>query len=260
MAINNHIFDFYTEVSKGLVPKHRLVHKFGHNLDVDTTTDPETVWARGGLYTFLSAPSTLTVASDNPADISTGTGAHTIIVEGLDANYDEISENFNISGAVPQVGKTIFLRVNRAYVTTAGTNETNIGTITVSATVGGTILATIPRLYGQTQQTVYTVPNNHKAYLTSFSASIAKAVPSTMCVFEMVFRKDGVKRIKQNISIDTTGSTSFVKYFKMPLPVEEKTDIFVNAREVSQNNTGIFSNFALIIVDQSEKYQAIYNT
>jgi hypothetical protein len=70
----------------------------------------------------------------------------------------------------------------------------------------------------------------------------------------MIFRKDGVKRVKQNISIDTTGSTSFIKEFKMPLPIEEKTDIYVNAKEVSQNNSGVFSNFALVLVEQSDKY------
>ena len=115
-------------------------------------------------------------------------------------------------------------------------------------------LAEIPAEHGQTQMAIYTIPRNHKAYLTSFSGSMSKAIPSSAIVLEVVFRENGVKRVKQNIAIDTTGSTSFIKYLKMPLPIEEKTDIIVNAKEVSQNNSGVFSNFALILVDQSDKY------
>jgi len=47
MGLNSNALDFHTEVSKGLVPKHSLIHKFGHNLAIDTGSDPETVWSAG---------------------------------------------------------------------------------------------------------------------------------------------------------------------------------------------------------------------
>jgi len=256
MGLNNHIFDFHTEVSKGLVPKHTLVHKFGQNLDIDTTTDPETVWSAGGLYTFPSSADTLKIISNDADDNGTGTtGALTIKVQGLDANYGLIEEDFTLNGQTAVTGSKNFIRVFRAFVTSAGSSELNEGTITINNSDDSLTLATIPALHGQTQMAVYTIPANHKAYLTSFSASMSKATPSAAIVLEMIFRKDGVKRVKQNISIDTTGSTSFIKEFKMPLPIEEKTDVYVNAKEVSQNNSGVFSNFALVLVEQSEKYQ-----
>ena len=256
MGLNNHIFDFYTEVSKGLVPKHSLVHKFGHNLDIDTTSDPETIWSAGGLYTFPSSADTLKIVSSDVDDNGTGTtGALTITVEGLDANYDLISENFTLNGQTAVTGSKQFLRVYRAFVTSAGSSEHNEGVITINNSDDSITLATIPAEHGQTQMAIYTIPRNYKGYLTSFSGAMSKAIPSTACVLEMVFRKNGVRRVKQDIAIDTTGSTSYVKYFTCPLPIEEKTDIIVNAREVSQNNTGVFSNFAIILVDQSTKYQ-----
>jgi len=180
--------------------------------------------------------------------------ALTIKVQGLDANYDLIEEDFTLNGQTAVTGSKNFIRVFRAFVTSAGSSELNEGTITINNSDDSLTLATIPALHGQTQMAIYTIPRNHKAYLTSFSASISKATPSTAIVLEMIFRKDGVKRVKQNISIDTTGSTSFIKEFKMPLPVEEKTDVYINAKEVSQNNAGVFSNFALILVDQEPKY------
>ena len=91
MGLNNNTLDFYTEVSKGLVPKHSLVHKFGHNLDIDTDSDPETIWSTGGLYVFPSSADTLKIISNDVDDNGTGTtGALTIKVQGLDANYDAI--------------------------------------------------------------------------------------------------------------------------------------------------------------------------
>jgi hypothetical protein len=256
MGLNNHIFDFYTEVSKGLVPKHFLVHKFGHNLDIDTLTDPETVWSNGGLYSFPSSADTLKVISSDVDDNGTGTtGALTIKVQGLDTNYEIIEEDFTLNGQTAVTGNKQFLRVYRAFVTSAGGSENNEGTITINNSDDSLTLAEIPAEHGQTQMTIYTIPANHKGYLFSFSGSMAKATPSTACVLQMIFRKNGIKRVKQNICIDTTGSTSFNKEFKIPLEIEEKTDVFVNAKEVSQNNTGVFSNFAMIVVDQSAKYK-----
>lgn len=256
MGLNNHIFDFYTEVSKGLVPKHSLVHKFGHNLDIDTTSDPETMWSAGGLYSFPSSADTLKIVSNDVDDNGTGTtGALTITVQGLDTNYDVISEDFTLNGQAAVTGSKQFLRVYRAFVTSAGSSEHNEGVITINNSDDSLTLATIPAEHGQTQMAIYTIPRNYKGYLTSFSGSMAKATPSTSCVLEMIFRKDGVKRIKQDIAIDTTGSTSFIKHFKCPLPIEEKTDVYVNAKEISQSNSGVFTNFSIILVDQSAKYQ-----
>jgi hypothetical protein len=256
MGLNNNTLDFHTEVSKGLVPKHSLVHKFGHNLDINTDSDPETIWSTGGLYVFPSSADTLKIISNDVDDNGTGTtGALTIKVQGLDSNYDAIEEDFTLNGQTAVTGNKEFLRVHRAFVTSAGSSEYNEGIITINNSDDSLTLATIPAEYGQTQMTVYTIPRNYKGYLTSFSGSMYKATPSTAIILEMIFKKNSVKRVKQNIAIDTTGSTSFVKYFDCPLPIEEKTDIYVNAKEVSSNNSGVFSNFSIILVDQSAKYQ-----
>tara|TARA_R110000782_G_C14711298_1_gene403173 strand:+ start:77 stop:847 length:771 start_codon:yes stop_codon:yes gene_type:complete len=256
MGINNNALDFHLELAKGLVPKHIGINKFGSNRDIDLTTDPETIWSDGGLYVFPSSADTLKIISNDADDNGTGTtGALTIKVQGLDANYDAIEEDFTLNGQTAVTGNKEFLRVYRAFVTSAGSSEYNEGVITINNSDDSLTLATIPAEEGQTQMAVYTIPRNYKGYLTSFSGAMNKAIPSTAIILEMVFRKNSVKRVKQSIAIDTTGSTSFIKYFKCPLPIEEKTDIYVNAKEVSANNSGVFSNFSIILVDQSAKYQ-----
>ena len=256
MGLNNNTLDFYTEVSKGLVPKHSLVHKFGHNLDIDTGSDPETIWSAGGLYVFPSSADTLKIISNDVDDNGTGTtGALTIKVQGLDANYDAIEEDFTLNGQTAVTGNKEFLRVYRAFVTSAGSSEYNEGVITINNSNDSLTLASIPAEHGQTQMAVYTIPRNYKGYLTSFSGAMSKAIPSTAIILEMIFRENSVKKVKQNIAINTTGSTSFEKYFDCPLSIEEKTDVYIDAKEVSANNSGVFSSFSIILVDQGAKYQ-----
>lgn len=256
MGLNNHIFDFHTEVSKGLVPKHSLIHKFGHNEDIDTTTDPETVWSAGGTYVFSSVDTGLKIVSNDVDDNGTGTtGAISITVQGLDANYDLISESIELNGQTAVTSENRFIRVYRAFVDRAGSSQTNEGTITINNQDDSLTLAEIPALHGQTQMCVYTIPRNYKGYVTSFSGSMAKATPDTTAILAMSFIESGVKKIQQKISVSTGGSTSFIKHFQCPLPVNEKTDIIVDVSEVSQNNTAVFSNFSILLVDQSEKYK-----
>lgn len=60
-----------------------------------------------------------------------GTGAFTVKVSGLDTNWAEISETKTMNGRTKVVTTALFLRVNSVEVLTAGTGETNAGTIYV---------------------------------------------------------------------------------------------------------------------------------
>ena len=62
-----------TDISEGRVLKTSYIHKFGRNPSIGGT--PETVWMRGGVYTYLTSPSTVYVSSDNGNDAAGGTGA-----------------------------------------------------------------------------------------------------------------------------------------------------------------------------------------
>ena len=252
--MNNHFFDFYTEVSKGLVPKHTAVNKFGFNLDVDTT-DPEAIWSAGGKYVFASAADRIIVTSSSDNDNPSGQGASKVKVFGVDADYNLIEEEINLRGVVPSVSQKYYLRVFRAFVTEAGIEEANVGTILIEPADRSLVFAQIPPTVGQTQMAVYTVPANHKAYITNFSGAIVRTFFSRQASVGLYFRKNGVIRLQQEIALDSNSTATYNKTYTLPLAVEEKTDIYVNAIQVSGNDTGIFSNFGLILVDQSVKYK-----
>ena len=256
MGLNNNTLDFYLELAKGLVPKHVGINKFGSNRDIDTGSDPETIWSAGGLYVFQSSADTLKIISNDADDNGTGTtGALTIKVQGLDTNYDAIEEDFTLNGQTAVTGNKEFLRVYRAFVTSAGSSEYNEGVITINNSDDSLTLATMPAENGQTQMAIYTVPRNHKAYLTNLSGAIVKgAGAATSADIQYYSRKNGVIRLHQQISLDSTGTSEFNKTYAIPLSFEEKTDLYAEAL-VGANNTSVFVNFGIIVVDQSAKYQ-----
>ena len=112
---------FDLQVSRGQVAYHETQFKFGFNPDIDDSL--ETIWAEGGLYSYLSAASVLKISSSSTDDASAGTGARTITISGLDANYDEISESITLNGQTAVNTTQSFLRVFRLTVDTAGTGN-----------------------------------------------------------------------------------------------------------------------------------------
>ena len=61
------------------------IYKFGFNAAI--STDEETVWDAGGVYSYPSSAGSVTVVSTDAADDIGGTGAEKITIEGLDENW-----------------------------------------------------------------------------------------------------------------------------------------------------------------------------
>ena len=151
-SINNAPFGL--AVQKGDINKFSGIQKFGRNPAVSTAE--ETIANQGGIYSYISTAGTATVTSSNTSSDNGGT----VLIEGLDANYAQVSETATIGGSATT---QTFLRINRATLITANTGTSNAGN--VSITVDSTTAGYIPINYGQTLQAVYTVPAKHKAYL-----------------------------------------------------------------------------------------------
>ena len=160
------------EVAKGNVPKLTSYRKFGRNTAVGPTE--EDIWNVGGLYTFPTAAETVRVkVGGNAADVdTTGAGARTIRVLGLDENWALAQEDIVLAGASASAATTTtFIRIYRAYVLTAGTYATpvNTGVITIENTTSAVVLAAIAASLGQTEMTMFTVPASTTMYMASSS-------------------------------------------------------------------------------------------
>jgi len=156
----------------GQIPYASLVVIRGRNPDVDIATVPEDLIPQGGVYAFQTAAQSLEVLSASAADTAAGTGARTVLVNGLDINYLEISETIALNGvtAVPLV-LTGWFRVNVFTVTTAGSGQVNAGTITLRVAAAGASLSVIEIGFGIAHSGVYTVPADHTVVIISMLTS-----------------------------------------------------------------------------------------
>jgi len=195
-------FDIFTAQTTRLPPPYDTtieftsVSKYGANFDIDTGSTPEDIWSAGGVYTFPTSASTLVVSSSSTQDNSGGTGATQIYIDGLASDYSQLTETVTLNGTtnVNTVGS--FLRVNRMFILgTVGSNETNVGTITVTHT--GTTISEIPANSGQTKQLIYTVPLGYTGFIKSGSFRVIDNQSGTFV--------EGLLQIRTNLGSNAGG-------------------------------------------------------
>lgn len=208
--------DVLLDVGFGTILGHRRVTALGNNPSVDTGTVPEDVWTGGGIYPWMTAATSLEVFSANANDTGAGTGARTVLVNGLDVNYAEVAQTVTLNGAAVAL-PTQLLRINSALIMSAGSGKVNAGDIQVRDAGGGTVRAIIPAGYGITRQSQFTVPagwtlqilshlisfnrvagGNRFATFTNFiqsSSSFYRMPLELTCGDEPPYRHDGVPGI-----------------------------------------------------------------
>lgn len=221
---------FELQISRGQIPNHSAFYKYGSNAGVGTSY--EVVWSNGGTLGYLGAASVLKVSSDSANDTSAGTGARTVTVVGLDANYAEVIETVTLNGLTSVNTTTSFLRMYRAYLATVGSGGTNagaiyVGTGTVTSGVPATIYTEIEIGVGQTLQAFYTVPAGYSLYVTDIDYTSANSATNS-ALFEFRTRASGGAWLVKHTStvIDSTDHHEW----KCPFKVPEKTDIEVRAK------------------------------
>ena len=82
--------------------------------------------------TFPTAAGQFSIASTDATDNIAGTGARTVFIFGLDSNGDNLFEVVALNGQTPVLTTNTYLRINRAFVFTAGSDLQNNGEICVS--------------------------------------------------------------------------------------------------------------------------------
>ena len=215
-------------IARGAIPGLTEGHKFGENPSVGTAY--ETLWPLGGRYITPTVATTMTVSSSSTDDTSAGTGLRTVRVEGLDANYYEISETVTLNGQTAVTLSDQYLRVNRVEGMSAGSGEINAGIIYVGS---GTVTTGVPaNKYnsisvgeGQSQFAFYTVPADKTAYIDAIYGSSGAAKTTE---FKMYARPFG-EIFKVKFETQVTGAR-FNHHFHSGERFEEKTDLDLVAK------------------------------
>lgn len=239
---------FALQVSRGQIPGHRSVTVFGYNPDVDTSR--VTVWPYTGILPLPAAALQMKVSSSSADDTANGTGARTVFVAGLDANYNEISEIVTLNGQTAVLTTQSFLHINNAYVATAGSGLSAAGDIyfgegTVTAGVPATVYDLIKFDYNQRITGSYTVPAGYTGYISQGLFSAGQPGGSAQVSGRLLtIGADGIRRTAAITTVNN-GAADYV--FEYPLAIPEKTTLEATAQG-SSNNNAASAMFILVLV------------
>jgi hypothetical protein len=238
--------DLSLSISKGIVPKHGFVNKFGNNPSIDLAT-PEDVWDGGAIYVFPTTARLHDITSSSITDDGDGSplaGARTLEIQGLDINYNEIDEVIILNGTADVETQNAYLRIYRMIVRTAGATGSNVGTITATAQVDGTVSAQITIGKNQTLMSVFTIPAGKTAYVTNVYGSMGVKQSGSVDFAFLVKPFGEVFQVKLQLS-----TADYVYHKFSPYSViTEKSDLKVRA-DVSANGSNVSAGYGLIIVD-----------
>lgn len=244
---------FELQVSRGQIPGHYGLFKFGNNATIGDSL--ETIWAEGGLYSYLTAATVLKVSSSSTDDTSAGTGARTVQLYGLDADYNEINELVTLNGQTAVNTTQSFLRINRMVVRSAGSGGVNAGVIyagtgTVTTGVPANVYASVNGVTGSNQSlmALWTVPAGYTAYLFQYDVSNGTSSQTpAVCKLILAVRPYGEVFQSKDVKSLTTGM-HVEETFAFPQKITEKSDIEVRA----------ISSSASVTFDISAAFEIVY--
>lgn len=239
---------FELQVARGQITMHSSVIIFGYNPDVDTAE--ESVWPDGGTVPHPTTASVLKVSSTSANDTSSGTGARTVTLVGLDGDYNQLSETVTLNGQTAVNTTNSYLYVNQLYVTAVGSGGANAGDINVGT---GTVTLGVPAvLYdmisvGYNNRTTghYCVPAGYTGYMLQGLFSAGQASGSTAVTgFLKQHGPDGILRVG---AVTTVNNSAADFLFEIPYVIPEKSCVGAVAIGAASNNA-VSSYFNILLI------------
>ena len=232
--------EFPLNVSRGKVRGASVIHKFGAVPSMATNTTG-TIWDVDDTLYPWSAFDTAGVIVAAAVDVADN--GNVIRVEGLDENYETVSEDFTVSSSGTVTGTVSFKRVFRAFITT----DSGSNTADINFTKGGTTVLRIKAGKGQTLMAIYTVTAGCTAYIKQIACSAQAGADATVDV--KVRNTAGIERVQASFEVVGDGGP-YTNQFYYPLKVPEKTDI--EFRATTRSNNGRYTaTFDLIIIREA---------
>lgn len=237
--MGNYFFnDERMNIARGLLKGVSDTHKFGA-VPAMSQNQTGTVWdINDTVYPWSAFSSASAVTLDRA---NAGDAGKTITIEGLDANYESVTDTCVLTNATGNTttSGTTFIRVFRAYVSAGADNLGNID-IKVSTTVVARITAT----KGQTLMAIYTIPAGYTGYLIQGTGTVQSGADATGNIFVRYFGQDAF-RIGHSFEVSGAGG-QYMYEFSVPRVIPEKSDIDVRA-SVRSNNARFTAAFDIIL-------------
>lgn len=226
-----------------------MVNKVGRNLDVDTATVPEDIWETGGVYPGFpdTLGETIQCFSASASDTAAGTGARTITLVGLDADYAVQSESFTLNGTTPVTGTKIFVRAHTARVTSAGSGAVNAGIITCRhSTTTANVFLTIPLGFNQSNCSAYTIPAGYVGYIVKMHGQVRGG--STGAVDGSLWVRNFGEVFRGRRPFVISNASDYVMEIPGALTLPQKSDVIVRASLATSNNLEVVFGYDLLLI------------
>jgi len=247
------VSDIRIEMARGLFSGTQVVHKFGNNPSVGSSSY-EDVWILGGTFGgWFQSTQSLEILSSNTNDTLLGTGARVVKIYGLNSNWDGINEEVSLNGTSAVSLSNSYIRITRLYVKQTGTyGGSNLGNITLRVSGGGASCGYIDIGDGQSEQTMYSIPRGKTAYLTKITCEASSSNGSNIIFLKrenansVIAPFQGAKRVITKFD-DLVGVAHLDFYSYVSFP--EYTDLWFIAKSTGGGNAQVDVNYDLILID-----------
>jgi hypothetical protein len=243
---------FELQVGRGQITAHSIIHVFGFNPDVDTVE--ETVWPIDGILGHPPSPTIMTVSSSSADDSASGTGARTVLIEGVNGTGGLTTEIVTLDGQTAVNTVNEYDAIERMVVLTVGSGGVNAGLIYIGT---GTVTAGVPAVpysaigVGDNNSLVghFTCPAGFTAYLVHGKITVGPTAGNNYVVGRLKLRgQDGIIRT----AAITTISEGEVGYdFDYPVKLLPGECITATAQGSANNNT-VSSYFQIVLIRDAE--------
>ena len=239
---------FLLQVSRGHIPGHTHINKFGAN-EVIATDTTEDVWDGSANYSYpATALMTKVSQTANQAALTGGR----IEIQGLDADWNKSTQIALLNAANTTTAVTLVPPLIRCFRMKVLENVISASPIRVHNTAENQDYAIIGIGNNQTLMALYTVPAGHTAYMTNYYGDLVNtgvATP-TNATFGLwaADRASGYEfQLKHEKGLPKEGS-GFQHFFAPHYKFTEKTDIKITCG-VADKDGHAHAGFDLILVE-----------
>jgi len=223
------------------------VNKFGQNTDIAQDSTEE-IW--DGSATYVWPTSAVITRISQTADQEAMRG-ETIEVQGLDANWAEVTQEIDLDGTLTTTAVEITTPLIRVFRMKVQANVVIDSPVRAHNTAENQDYAIISIGNNQTLMAIYTTPADKVAYITNYWAhhnpTTGQSFTSNPIKLWMRDNASGFeKQLKHLVGIAEDGH--FQHFFEPHLKVSAQTDIFITASPVGKA-ADISAGFDLILMN-----------
>jgi len=239
---------FELQVARNQITAHSVIQVFGFNPDVDTVE--ETVWPIDGILGHPPSPTIMTVSSSSTNDAAAGTGARTILIEGINGTGGITTEIVTLNGQTAVNTVNTYDAIERMVVLTVGSGGVNAGIIYIGT---GTVTAGVPAVpysaigAGDNNSLVghWTCPTGFTGYLIHGKLTVGPTVGNSYVIGRLKLRgQDGLVR---TAAITTISAGAVDYHFDYPIKLVAGECITATAQGSANNNT-VSSYFQIMLI------------